>query len=285
VVIRDVTAWALSLAIAISAISHTIVIFGLGFTFPVAGVKQNTQLSLEVILVNSKTSRQPKKIEALAQVNLDGSGNTGAARRAKNPLPASEKNGQLQRNNLAAQLETKEKKLMTQINAHQQIYQSNNNSDQQMQKLISKNTKNLIRRSLEIASLRAQISQKYADYQKRPRRQFIGARAQEYRFAQYVEDWRLEIERIGNLNYPDAAREKKIYGNLKLTVSIKRDGSVSDIEIDRSSGYKVLDAAAIRIVELAAPFSRFPPNIEVDTDILSITRTWTFTHDNRLVNK
>jgi protein TonB len=52
---------------------------------------------------------------------------------------------------------------------------------------------------------------------------------------------------------------------------------VDSIEINRSSGFKLLDQAAIRIVELAAPFAAFPPDLSKDTDILAITRTWSFT--------
>jgi len=119
-------------------------------------------------------------------------------------------------------------------------------------------------------------------YQKRPKRRFVGARAQEYRFARYVEDWRLKIERVGNLNYPEAARELKLYGSLLITVSIRSDGSVESVEINRSSGQKVLDAAALRIVEMSAPFAPLPPDIRRDTDILHITRTWTFTKGDEL---
>ena len=104
----------------------------------------------------------------------------------------------------------------------------------------------------------------------------------EYRFARYVEDWRQKVERVGNLNYPEAARQLKLYGNLILTVSIRADGSVEKVVVDRSSGHKVLDAAATRIVEMAAPYAPFPADIRRDTDILDITRTWTFARGDEL---
>ena len=69
---------------------------------------------------------------------------------------------------------------------------------------------------------------------------------------------------------------------LLITVSIRSDGSVENVEINRSSGQKVLDAAAIRIVEMSAPFAAFPPDIKRDTDVLHITRTWTFTKGDEL---
>ena len=90
-----------------------------------------------------------------------------------------------------------------------------------------------MQRSLEIARLEAQTSLDYEAYQKRPKRKFIGARTQEYRFARYVEDWRIKVERIGNLNYPEAARRDQLYGNLQLTVGIRSDGSLESVEINR----------------------------------------------------
>lgn len=128
----------------------------------------------------------------------------------------------------------------------------------------------------------AQINKNNEMYQKLPRRKFIGARTQEYRFAQYIEDWRVKVERIGNLNYPEQARREQIYGKLQLSVSIKTDGSIESIEVSHSSGQRILDAAAMRIVKLAAPYAPLPADIRRDTDILTITRTWTFTQADKL---
>ena len=132
-----------------------------------------------------------------------------------------------------------------------------------------------------MARLETEIARNTDDYNKRPRKENLGTRASEYRFARYMEDWRLKVERVGTLNYPQAAKGK-LYGTLQLTVSIKSDGSVDKVEINRSSGQKVLDQAALRIVRLAAPFDRFPDAIRADTDILYITRTWTFTRSDQL---
>src|SRR5207253_7994014 len=95
--------------------------------------------------------------------------------------------------------------------------------------------KDLVQKSLEIQRLEAQIRRDFQAYQERPKRRFIGARAQEYRFAQYVDNWRLKIERIGTLNYPEEAKVRRIYGSLQLTVAIKADGEVETVEINRSS--------------------------------------------------
>ena len=91
-----------------------------------------------------------------------------------------------------------------------------------------------------------------------------------------MEAWRAKVERVGNLNYPEAARKRNLSGSLILDVALSADGSINQITIRRSSGQKVLDDAAIRIVELASPYAPFPAQVRKETDILHITRTWQF---------
>ena len=136
-------------------------------------------------------------------------------------------------------------------------------------------------RSLAMLNLQAQIARQTRAYQERPRKRFIGANTREYRFAQYEEDWRAKIERVGTLNYPAEARGK-LYGTLRLTVTIRPDGTVESIDLDRTSGLKVLDQAAFRIVQLASPFAVFPESIRKDTDLLVITRTWFFAQGDKI---
>jgi len=109
-----------------------------------------------------------------------------------------------------------------------------------------------------------------------PRRQYVSARTREYRFASYEEAWRAKIERIGRINFPDEAKRKNLSGSLIMAVTINPDGSIKSINIRQSSGHKILDDGAVRIVRLAAPFARFPENIRKDTDEMVITRTWVF---------
>jgi periplasmic protein TonB len=133
--------------------------------------------------------------------------------------------------------------------------------------------------------LEAQIAKQQDEYQKRPKKRFIGARAKEASDAMYLDSWRRKVEKIGNENYPQEAKDKKVYGQLRMTVSIKSDGSLESIEINQSSGSKILDEAAKSIVRRAAPFSRFEGEMKRTTDILSITRTWTFTQEDALATK
>jgi protein TonB len=147
------------------------------------------------------------------------------------------------------------------------------------------NLQDITAAALEMDRLEALIAKQQDEYQKRPKRKFVGGRAQEYRYALYVEAWRQKVEKIGNLNYPEAAKNLKLYGQLQLTVSIKADGSIESIEVNRSSGHKVLDAAAQHIVELGAPYARFPDDVRKEIDVLSITRTWTFTKEDSLATE
>ncbi|MEK7843954.1 MAG: energy transducer TonB, partial [Pseudomonadota bacterium] len=223
--------------------------------------------------------------------NLDGGGNTDDNRRAKTPFPLLPEHKQpvdvANAKQKTEQLEQEAKRLMTAVNSKHDVHQPDLQSERLVQRQDMPNTTDLVQRSLEIARLEAQIAKDYEAYQKRPKRRFIGARAQEYRFARYVEDWRAKVERVGNLNYPEAAKREKLFGNLQLTVGIKSDGSLESVEINRSSGKKILDEAAIRIVKLAGQngFAPFPPDISQDTDILHITRTWVFTRSDELLSE
>lgn len=240
---------------------------------------------LEVALVNAKTKSRPTEAQILAQAHLDGGGNTDLDRRARTPLPSFQRQTQSSEIALATQkvdaLERQAKELLTQLK-NAPVPVENPTPARAAEQAEVPNASELMKRTLEAMRLEAQIAKDMDAYQKRPKRKFVGARAEEYRFARYVEDWRLKIERIGNLNYPEAARQLKLYGNLLLTVAIRADGSVEHVQVDRSSGQKVLDAAAVRIVEMSAPFAPLPADIRRDTDILHITRTWTFARGDEL---
>jgi periplasmic protein TonB len=242
---------------------------------------------LEVALVNAKSATKPTKADILAQANLDGGGNTDEKRRAKTPLPVMPKEAPTK--NVAVPAQTPEEKreqrpeLMTQVQSEVAVAPQPA-PEQTPQANDSPTAAQLMQKTLEAIRLEAQIAKDWDAYQRRPRRQFIGAQAHEYRFARYVEDWRLKIERIGNLNYPEAARAQKLYGSLVLTVSIRSDGSLENVEVNHKSAHRILDAAAVKIVEMSAPYSPFPPDIKRDTDILTITRTWTFAKGDELTS-
>jgi len=280
----DPSSRAFALSLAISIAIHALVL-SIHFKFP-DGRRLASPNTLDVVFVNSKTRSKPLKPDALAQANLDGGGNTDLDRRAKTPLPfvknADPGRDTKQANRRVRELEARQRQLMSQLNAKATVPVEVAKPQTEPQPKAS--GLDLAHSALAIARLEAQLSRSIDEYNKRPRKQFIGARAAEYRFAQYVEDWRQKIERIGNLNYPEGARGR-IYGSLRLAVSIGTDGSIAALELERSSGHDVLDRAAQRIVRMGAPFARFPDNIRRDTDILVITRTWHFAPGDKVFSE
>ncbi len=275
----------LGAAVGLSLALHAVVL-SVHFRFPEGLHWKQENPPLEVVLVNAKTRERPGKAEVLAQANLDRGGNVEENRRAKTPLPVTEprKPGKdladAQRRQRA--LEARQQELLEQMRAVQSEAPAAAPRQQGLEEP-GANTSGRDLADLALAAMRlqAQIDRQIDDYQKRPRKKFIGANAAEYRFAQYEEDWRVKVERVGTLNYPAEARGK-VYGNLRLTVAIRPDGSVESVELDRSSGLKVLDAAAFKIVRMAAPYARFPPDIKRDTDLLVITRTWFFGQGDKI---
>ncbi len=263
---------------------HLFVILGLGLRLPQIPRWDAPHNVMDVVLVNAKSASKPQKADALAQANLDGGGNTDQKLRASSPMPSVQDRDTARELKAAESrrkmLENEARELMTRLKSKAQV--ASIEPAPQAAAKPDEQARDLVEKSLEIARLEAQIRRDYQAYQERPKRKFVGARAAEYRFAHYVDNWRQKIERVGNLNYPEEAKARRIYGSLQLTVAIKADGEVESVEINKSSGHKVLDQAAVRIVRLAAPFDRFPANIKADTDILHITRTWTFTRTDQV---
>lgn len=130
-----------------------------------------------------------------------------------------------------------------------------------------------------MARLQPGIQRNRESQSKLPRRKWISANTKEYEYAAYNQAWVAKVERVGNINYPEEVRRKKLVGDLVITVGINQDGSVESIEVRRSSGKSELDQAAIRIVRLAAPYSPLSDHIKAKVDVLHITRTWRFSRD------
>jgi protein TonB len=274
----------LGAALGISLAVHA-VLMAMQFQMPDALRWKSTAQPLEVVLVNAKTRERPSRADLLAQASLDRGGNVDERRRARTPLPVTEPKNP-GKDLASAQRRAREPDVQQQILSQARDSQTHvpNAAERQQpsdEPAGQAGGRDLADLALAAMRLQAQIDKRIDEYQKRPRKQFIGATAAEYRFAQYEEDWRVKVERVGTLNYPAEARGK-LYGNLRLTVTIRPDGSVESVELDRSSGLKVLDAAAFKIVRMAAPFAAFPPNIRRDTDLLVITRTWFFGQGDKI---
>lgn len=274
--------------LALSLVVHACLLL-VRFVPPDPKLLENFTPPLEVVLVNSKSARKPRKADALAQAHLDGGGNTEADRRAKSNLPVLPTDPDTEQVSVASkrveQLESEVRHLLTQLRSETVVISSPDAPQPNERPAEQPSRVESDQRQLEIARLEAQIAKQWEHYQKLPKRKFIGARTEGVLYAQYVDNWRQKIERVGTHNYPEEARQRGLYGTILLTVSIRSDGSVERVEIDRSSGHPVLDRAARRIVELAAPFPAFPADIRKEYDILSITRNWAFTRSDQWVSE
>ena len=275
----------LAVSVAVSLLLHAMLLT-VHFRFPEAMHWKSAFQPLEVMLVNSKSRDRPERARALAQANLDGGGNSDARQRATSPLPTT--NPKDPGRDLAEtrrrqrDLEAEQQRLLAQAReAHSSVPNETQGRNPAEEPTPQVSGRDMADRSLAMLHLQAQIARQTQAYQERPRKRFIGANTREYRFAQYEEDWRAKIERVGTLNYPAEARGK-LYGTLRVTVTLRPDGSVESVDLDRSSGLKLLDQAAFRIVQMAAPFAVFPDSIRKDTDLLVITRTWFFAQGDKI---
>ena len=275
--------YALEWGVGVSLALHALLL-SIHFGMPDSSKTKHNDKGLEVVLVNARHAQRPDTADILAQTNLDAGGNTDNKSRPATPLPPQEQtrvgDSLVEAQQRSEDSRTQQVQAMTAARSKAALAVDT----QQVTPTEASRTPSgydLLDSSAAVARIEAQIDKDLLEYASRPRKKFIGARAQEYRFAQYAEDWRQKIERVGTLNYPDAARGK-LYGSLLLSVTIRADGTVDNIEILRSSGHKVLDDAARRIVQLAAPYANFPPDIRKDTDVIEITRTWTFTNSDML---
>jgi protein TonB len=276
----------LKLSILLSFVLHFLAIQLIHFK-PIKPI-QNKLSQIEVVLTNSKDNHQVDA-DVVGQSNSNKGGNIEKDAHKKSPLPIiTENKNTFQLNNRGDQpivgkasspsqekTVKKEAPILNEPKAIQQPKEAN-----VINKSISK--EDILASANEISASDAALSNQVSNFEKQPRRKYIGARTKEYKYALYAEAWRQKVETLGNMNYPEEAREKKFSGQLRMTVSLKPDGRIDNIEINQSSGFKILDEAAKKIVELGAPYAPFPEDIRKEVDILSITRTWTFSKDETL---
>lgn len=254
---------------------------------------------LQVELLHATPTSPPQGAEVLAQLNLNHDGNIEkespipATPPVSTPASAKKTASTAKEKKRVVALEKEAKALMLQVESAKKLEALSAQEAGVKTPEISEpsqvapplNLADVTATALEIDRLEALISKQQEAYQKRPRRKFVGARTKEYRYALYVEAWRQKVEKIGNLNYPETAKDLKLYGQLQMTVSLRSDGSIEAIELNRSSGHKVLDEAAKHIVELGAPYAKFSEDMHKEIDVLSITRTWTFTKEDSLASE
>lgn len=276
---------ALGVGLFVSLFIHAF-IMATEFRMPEKPLQTRKDEGLKVVLVNARHATPPETADVLAQAALEGGGETDQDHTPTSPLPPQEtrQEGQALRDTRTPQEErpVSHTATLTQPSADAPPVPPPSLQEPDPETPSDVSGLDLMNNAAAIARVEASIERRLDEMAKRPRRRFIGARAREYRFAQYVEDWRQKVERVGTLNYPDTAKGR-LYGNVLVLVAIRADGSVERTEVRRSSGSPVLDEAAVRIVHLAAPYAEFPPDVREDTDIIEIVRTWSFTTSDRFV--
>jgi protein TonB len=261
---------------------HLMLILGVGFAAP----PENTATpQLEVTLAQYRSEKAPEEARFIAQSNQEGSGTLAERAELTTRKQADFSDNRIRETGADAQKrtprsESQERVLVTTINdSIDQLMRTR----EQPQPLPDQGLNPEIQKLNDtIASLEARLDQQQQAYAERPRvRRLTSLSARAAVDAAYLHAWRSRVEAIGNRYYPVASSRYGIYGDLRLMVAIRHDGSISNIEILSSSGHAVLDEAAIRIVRMAAPFAPFPPELRATTDMLEIIRTWKF-RQNRL---
>lgn len=287
----------LGTAIILSLAVHNILFlsFSAGIKPGSDGYFHKTETALEVALIHpNQAPQKPLRPDIRAQISSDGGGAHTEPVHAKSPpasiqskIPAPAAVAPLQTR--ARALEQEAQRLLTQAQSMHAVNQPKpplsrvpEPPSPQPAAMDSPQSPGLVARSLANARALGRIEEDFADYQRQPRRVFIGARAEEYAFARYLEEWRMKVERVGNLNYPEAARRQRLYGHLLITVEINADGSLRKAVIEHSSGSAILDEAAVQIVRMAAPFAVFSAAMRQKADIVSISKTVTFTRSDQL---
>ena len=275
----------LGATMVLSVLLHAMVILGIGFAVEDAAPVMPT---LDVILTQTKSALTPAQADFLAQAANQGGGEHDKSTRPTAPQagPLPQPIDGLAPRPLRAQTPAPspppDARVISSTNAWETMPSPQPRQEIEVTPLPPGQEK--IDRDIEMARLAAEIQLRSQQYAKRPKRKFVSASTREYAWAQYLRGWVDRVERVGNLNYPDEARRRRIGGLVVISVAVRRDGSVENIRIVQSSNVPMLDEAATRIVKLSQPFAPLPKTQE-DPDVLHVTRTWQFLPGGELVDR
>ena len=269
----------LGLTLFMAGIIHALVILGVSFDVDVA---RTMSKALEIVLVKTQDNARPDEADFLAQEDQVGSGEAEkkAINQQQSTRQPSPKDPVVSESEKDQKAKAQAQKVLLQAKADVAIEANNKKVPKESKELT---TADFLRQSEEIARLQAEISEAITSYSRRPRKLHINSiNAHKYKAASYEAAWQRKIERVGNLNYPGAVRRKRLSGTLVMSVELYADGNLKKIIINRRSGHKIIDDAAINIVKLAAPFAPLPTALQKEVDILVITRTWQFLNEGSL---
>lgn len=276
----------LGFTLFVATLLHLALILGVSFTLAKPGQISKT---LEITLSTFKSEEKPKEADFLAQDNQQGSGTLEHKAAPKTTEQAPFQDSKVNKVTPAAAPQPTQRKeavatktALTTSKPQPQKAPTKQKEEEPQPDAQEAPIFDTTQLSAEIASLEAQLAQEQQLYAKRPKiHRLNAASTMRDKGAWYKDEWRKKVERVGNLNYPEEARRQRIYGSLRMLVSINRDGTLYEVQVLESSGQQVLDQAALRIVRLAAPFAPFTGDL-ADIDRLEIIRTWRFERGDRL---
>lgn len=271
----------LTFTLFLALMLHALVV--LGVSFQNTDPAQYLSKTLEVTLASYKADKAPEKADFIAQENQEGSGILEEARLLTTDREAIFQSNSINETTLQEQQASAPQKRDAQLQVVNTAAPSKNKvasqklQAEQEQELPDGPERTLLERSLEMASLEAKLESLRQADAKRPRVQRLTAASTlKANDALYVNGWRQRIEENGARNYPREAENCFNNCRLRLLVAIYPNGTIKELTILESSGRKVLDDAALRIVRMSAPFAPFTEEMKKSTDILEIIRTWQF---------
>lgn len=263
-------------ALVAALVLHAAVIFSVSFDID-RGEYKTPQI--EITLATNPADDAPDDARNLAAANQLGSGNLDdiTSITSRNTLPTAAAIEQLTPQRHSEELRANYQDAVTTAAISPRIVNTDMSERDKQPVDLDGISPEVDRLSSELASLQAELDEQTRAYSERPRvRRLTAASAKQSADAAYLLDWRRRLEAVGNKYYPEASKRYGIYGDLRLLVVIRSDGTLEDVSVLSSSGYAVLDEAAIKIVRLAAPYSPFPAALKATTDKLEIVRTWQF---------
>lgn len=268
----------------LAAIFHGMIILGITFSIsPPADSK--TAPALDIILVQTKSPVEVEDADYLAQVSQQGGGNAEEKARPRELFSAPTLSNtpgiatQTSVQQVQKQKQNEQLALLTQDNAEYSINSEINPLEAEDDNTLNKTDAN---QNDQTARLAAEISNTIEEQASIERTKYLNSSTKEFTPAKYMREWINRVERVGNLNYPDQARRKKLSGTLILDVVINSEGELIKTDLRQSSGHQILDDAAKRIVKLAAPYDAFPNKLRKEADVIHITRSWEFLNNSRI---
>ena len=274
----------LSATMVLSLLVHGLVVLGFGFALESAAPVVPT---LDVILTQTASALTPKQADFLAQASNQGGGEHDKSSRPRDNQtgPVAQEQPGVAPRPLRAQAPVAQpapRERVVSSSAGEAAAPTPRATPTPTSTPLPPGPEK-IERDMAMARLAAEIHLRSERYAKRPKRKFVSASTQEYAWAGYLSEWVKRVERVGNLNYPDEARRRRLSGQVVISVAIRRNGTVERAEIVQTSGVPLLDASALRIARLAEPYPPLPKTDE-NPDILHVTRTWLFLPGGELID-